>query len=75
MIGKKLPVWNQIRILCCHPELASFADISSGEAVGMIGYKNKADYEKRADEDDLIASFDIRYTLIDQNNYTTHQFD
>lgn len=47
----------------------------SGKAVGMIGYKNKADYEKRADEDDLIASFDIRYTLIDQNNYTTHQFD
>ncbi len=47
----------------------------SGKVVGMVGYKNKADYEKKADEDNLIASFDIRYTLIDQSNYTKHQFD
>lgn len=47
----------------------------SGKVAGMVGYKNKADYEVKADEDDLIKSFDIRYILIDKNNYTTQQLD
>ena len=47
----------------------------SGKIAGMVSYKNKADYEAKADEDDLIKSFDIRYTLIDKNNYTKQQWD
>ena len=47
----------------------------SGKVAGMIGYKNKADYEAKADEDNLVKSFEIRYTLIDKNNYTTQQLD
>ena len=46
-----------------------------GKVAGMIGYKNKADYEIKADEDDLIKSFDVRYELIDGKNYTKHKFD
>lgn len=42
---------------------------------GMIGYKSKADYDAKADEDDLLKSFEIRYILIDQNNYTTQNLD
>ena len=47
----------------------------SGKVVGMVGYKSKADYEVKADEDDLIKSFDVRYELIDGSNYTKHNFD
>ena len=47
----------------------------NGNAVGMVGYKNKANYDLKADEDDLIKSFGIRYELIDKNNYKNHQFD
>ena len=47
----------------------------SGKVAGMVGYKNKADYEVKADEDDLIKSFDVRYELIDGSNYTKHKFD
>ena len=47
----------------------------NGKVIGMIGYKNKADYEIKADEDDLIKSFDVRYELIDGKNYTKHKFD
>ena len=47
----------------------------SGKVAGMIGYKNKADYEIKADEDDLIKSFEVRYILIDKNNYTKQQLD
>ena len=47
----------------------------SGKVVGMIGYKNKADYEAKADEDDLVKSFEIRYELIDGSNYTKHSLD
>lgn len=47
----------------------------SGKVAGMIGYKNKADYEVKADEDDLIKSFEVRYILIDKNNYTKQQLD
>ena len=46
-----------------------------GKVVGMIGYKNKADYEAKADEDDLVKSFEIRYELIDGSNYTKHSLD
>lgn len=46
-----------------------------GKVVGMVGYKNKANYDLKADEDDLIKSFEIRYELIDKNNYKNHQFD
>ena len=47
----------------------------SGKVAGMVGYKNKADYEVKADEDDLIKSFEVRYILIDKNNYTKQQLD
>jgi len=47
----------------------------SGKVAGMIGYKSKADYEIKADEDDLLKSFDVRYELIDGSNYTKHNFD
>ena len=43
--------------------------------VGMIGYKSKADYEVKADEDDLLKSFEVRYELIDQKNYTSKNID
>ena len=47
----------------------------NGDVVGMINYKSKADYEIKADADDLLKSFDIRYELIDGNNYAKHSFD
>ena len=47
----------------------------NGKVAGLIGYKSKADYEIKADEDDLIKSFDIRYELIDGKNYTKHNLD
>ena len=47
----------------------------SGKVAGLIGYKSKADYDAKADEDDLIKSFEIRYELIDGNNYTKHNLD
>lgn len=47
----------------------------NGKVAGLIGYKNKADYDAKADEDDLIKSFEIRYELIDGKNYTKHNLD
>ena len=47
----------------------------NGDVVGMINYKSKADYEIKADADDLLKSFEIRYELIDGNNYAKHSFD
>ncbi len=47
----------------------------NGKVAGLIGYKNKADYEAKADEDNLVKSFEIRYELIDGKNYTKHNLD
>lgn len=44
-----------------------------GKIIGMISFKSKADYEAPADEDDLIASFKIRYELVDSKNYEKHE--
>ena len=46
-----------------------------GKIAGMVSYKNKADYDKPANSKDLIASFGIRYELIDASNYAKHQWD
>lgn len=46
-----------------------------GKIVGMVSYKNKADYDAPANEDDLLESFKIRYELVDGSNYTKFQLD
>lgn len=42
----------------------------NGKLIGMIDSKSDVNYDIPADEDNLIASFDIRYSIIDGKNYT-----
>ena len=42
----------------------------NGKIIGLIDHKTGINYDTPANEDDLMASFNIRYSIIDGKNYT-----